>query len=203
MGCDIHINVEVRKNGIWNHVKKLWGTWDNDINTYKEIYESRNYILFALLANVRNQYNLTPISQPKGLPKDITISVKEESNEWGTDGHSHSWLTLKELIEFNWENEFLNEGCVNAAQFKDYLDNGKPSSWCRGVGLVSVETPTSTRNMIENYGLQHPFLEKTYTVVSWSENYKSYCSEFFEKTIPKLKELGKPEDVRIVFWFDS
>ena len=33
---------------------------------------------------------------PKGLPKDISDLAQMEVNGWGSDGHSHTWLTLRE-----------------------------------------------------------------------------------------------------------
>ena len=56
----------------------------------KRIYIGRCYSLFALLANVRNYAEITPISNPRGLPNDVSEIVKEMSDQWGCDGHSHS-----------------------------------------------------------------------------------------------------------------
>lgn len=39
--------------------------------------------------------------------------------------------------------------------------------------------------------------------VAWTEPYYQMADEFLSKLMPKLWRLGKPEDVRIVFWFDN
>lgn len=77
-------------------------------------YEGRNYDLFAILADVRNGYGFAgsytgegfkPISDPKGLPEDISEEIKKRSDDYGSNGHSHSWFTVKELTEYDWEQE--------------------------------------------------------------------------------------------------
>lgn len=96
MGCDIHSFAEVKENGSWKVVED-----------YRP-FQDRNYQLFALLADVRNGSgfagcdtgnHIEPISIPKGLPKDCSAKVQLNSDDWDIDGHSHSWLTLKELLD--------------------------------------------------------------------------------------------------------
>ena len=61
------------------------------------VNEKRNYALFGLLAGVRN-YDIKPIAPPRGFPKDVSKSIAEEYDSWGSDAHSASWLTLAELM---------------------------------------------------------------------------------------------------------
>jgi hypothetical protein len=44
-----------------------------------------------------------------------------------------------------------------------------------------------------------------YTLVEWEESYADCAGKFLTETMPKLEALcyGKPENVRIVFWFDN
>lgn len=85
MGCDIHCYIEHQKNNQWEYIKYL------DIN--------RSYQLFAILANVRNFDNkIIPISPAKGLPKNISQTTKVKAEDWGRDAHSHSCLTLFEIL---------------------------------------------------------------------------------------------------------
>jgi len=84
MGCDIHSHIEVKIKGKWHY--------------YDEVNISRNYRLFSRMADIRNEENIIPLSTPKGLPKDITFMTKLKSDYWDTDGHSHSWLSSKELF---------------------------------------------------------------------------------------------------------
>jgi hypothetical protein len=95
MGCDIHMHGEVKINGEWHH-------W-NQPNGF------RWYALFAKMANVRNYSELgkiKPISLPRGLPADATFLTKFDSDRWGCDGHSHSWLSGEEVADLGkWAEE--------------------------------------------------------------------------------------------------
>lgn len=92
MGCDIHSHAE-RKNadGKWEKVPDL------------QPFASRNYGTFGFLADVRNYSDLTPISQPRGVPQDVSLEVSEDYEAWGSDAHSASWLSVEELAAFDYE----------------------------------------------------------------------------------------------------
>lgn len=84
MGCDIHFHSEVKRGGIWHH--------------HSEKSISRNYVLFAKMAGVRNYDNaIKPISIPKGMPKDAIELTRLHAEKYGADGHSHSWLSAQEI----------------------------------------------------------------------------------------------------------
>lgn len=108
MGCDIHMFIEAKKfvNG-----EKKWINCDRfKINIYRgeegepdwhhcPIYDGRDYSLFTVLAGVRGDLDRA-IKEPKGLPSDVTEIVQQHSDYWDIDGHTHSWLTLKELLAY-------------------------------------------------------------------------------------------------------
>lgn len=90
MGCDIHFYAERPVGDMWEEIPppdQYPLGW----------YVDRNYVLFALLAGVRNN-DQEPISEPRGLPKDVSPEVLAEAEHWGRDGHSHSWLTVDEAL---------------------------------------------------------------------------------------------------------
>ena len=124
MGCDIHLYAE--KKSKYEH--NLWvtmGNWKQDDDSKRvnqieedEIYtDGRNYNLFCALAGVRGGMFSEPtmISKPKGLPKDCSDLILNLAHAWGSDGHTHSYLTLKELEDFDWSpygetcDDFKNE----------------------------------------------------------------------------------------------
>lgn len=82
MGCDIHAFVEVRLNGKWE--------------SYSDLYIGRDYQLFARMAGVRNYDGTTPVSEPRGLPSDLSSVVDAAAKLWMNDGHSFSWLSAEE-----------------------------------------------------------------------------------------------------------
>src|SRR4051794_19620445 len=105
MGTDIHCVAERRVEGAWEPCPV-------------EFYcgEERNYALFAILAGVRRMTNggFEPIVPPRGLPPDMG-GPGEDS---GSCDHNHTWLTLRELLEFPWGTKMYPvDGFVRADQY--------------------------------------------------------------------------------------
>jgi len=95
-----------------------------------------------MLADVRNGYGFAacdtgdgfnPISLPKELPDDVSPEVAVQSESWGGDGHSHTWLTVAELDAYNWEQTTKLRGWVSEKEYKQFLEAGRPESWCGGI----------------------------------------------------------------------
>ncbi len=95
MGCDIHLHAEVKINGKWEH--------------YNHPHISRNYGLFSKLAGVRGCGDADAIAEPRGLPGDISVSTRFDADQWGSDGHSHSWLSATEAGEVQ---QWHEEACL-------------------------------------------------------------------------------------------
>ena len=93
MGCDIHAVVEVQVHDRWVTVNTLshhHGRFNDGAFSTPAATE-RNYRRFAALAGVRGEG-----PAPRGLPDDISETAQFIVDEWGADGHSHSWLPLEE-----------------------------------------------------------------------------------------------------------
>ncbi|MFH5185757.1 hypothetical protein ACHHV8_25625 [Paenibacillus sp. TAB 01] len=232
MGCDIHLHVEKRVDGKWTQIiginepeiKYLENTiadikargekadyWERLLEEEKNgtsgfIYDGRHYLLFALLAGVRNQYEITPISEPKCMPNDVSSEIKSISEEWGCDGHSHTWLTAKELTEFDWSQTVVQEGWVSENQYQVFMERGRPESWSGGVGGGRVRHVSNTemnRILKEKYPWEEN--DSFYTLVKWALPYSEIVGSFYSWSVPKMKELAGNdlESARIVFWFDN
>lgn len=104
MGCDIHTYKEKRIDGQWVSGE----SWEVSEDQYSEDsvrydrtgdtpYRSRNYAQFGLMAGVR--WDTPHALEPKGIPDDASPEVKREIEQWDCDGHTHSYLTLRELKE--------------------------------------------------------------------------------------------------------
>lgn len=195
-------------------------------------YNGRNYNLFAILADVRNGHGFAgidtgdgfdPISIPKNLPKDVSRAVQLEFESWGEDAHSASFHTLKDLLEYNWTQVTKLRGVVNAVEFYRWnrWNRGQgegPEGYCGSVGGANVLfLPVSEiERQIQDLEKQHPEksmreMEKIigekmkgcFVKVEWEQPYYRTCRHFWSDVIPRLLRLGKPEDVRIVFFFDN
>jgi hypothetical protein len=173
--------------------------------------------LFAILADVRNGrgfagvvtgLGFNVISKPKGLPSDVSSYVQNESDEWDCDGHSHSWLTLKEILDFDWNQVAVNFGTVSEEEYKKWNESGRkcPSSYCGRIDRMYVVTLSEAQyiEMCNKEGLIRREVGKRYYIaVSWTETYYECAGEGWWKVIEELKTLGNVEDVRLVFWFDN
>lgn len=134
MGCDIHPHVEIRINNKWNKVENdifpldEWtAEFYKNSNTNEPFYW-RSYGLFGFLANVRNYSAVPYISNPKGLPKDSCNYCRDKEDNW--DYHSSSYLTLKELLDFDYDKTFIdrritrgNDGGATATNDELHLTN--------------------------------------------------------------------------------
>jgi hypothetical protein len=92
MGCDIHSFAEKKdEDGNWEVLPDF------------EPFEVRSYRVYGWLANVRNYSALTPIAERRGFPEDASPDVKEDYESWDCNAHSASWLSLEELLSFNYD----------------------------------------------------------------------------------------------------
>lgn len=246
MGCDIHFYVEKRVDGVWV-TGDIWtqGKYDEPgevSNRDNRFYDGRNYDLFAILANVRNGYGFAgvntgdgfvPIAEPRGIPEDACPEYLKEVESWGNDGHSHQWLTLQELLEYDWTQKAKHRGWVDPLEWARWRDYGKPDGWSGGVegsavkhcspedfeqAWAKVRTQFAFKESYYPSSYLHPNRDEgaaleafkkaldcssPYCQVEWVTPYYDSIEHFWGSTIPRLLRLGKPEDVRCVFFFDN
>ena len=221
MGCDIHFYVERRVDGRWVSAdtwtpNKYYKPGEDDGERPFEVayenrfYRGRNYDLFAMLADVRNGRGFggvktgegfIPICAPRGLPDDVSDEVRAERAAWDCDGHSDSWLTVAELNAYDWQQTTQHQGIVDALNYFIWQRDGKPRSWAGFVDGPAVRHITNAE--MDAAVREAHFTNGLYTRVTWCEPYAASAPEFLEVTLPRLRALGSPEDVRIVFWFDN
>lgn len=239
MGCDIHMTVEVRRNGKWERAEcpprpcsMCYGTakahdgrpcyWCHSRAMRKvgretpgvdvTAYHDRNYTVFAVLADVRNDGEVEPICEPRGLPTDMCLAAPrinedgddEESYEFGD--HSFSWLTVAEVLAYPWDQDQRDEGWVDAEQFAEWEARGgigNPKGWCASVGGGGV-SHVSNGEMRRRIKSPHPWerWDSPYTLIQWTVRTSEYAKHFLA-FVDSLAPLGEPSDVRLVFGFDS
>ena len=186
MGTDIHIAVEIFRDGGW-HLSDA------------EVTEDRNYRAFAVLADVRNGYGfggfstgeaLMPIDEPRGLPDDLSPELRRAAPESSSDDysnhvwlgdHSFSWVTLKELLDYDLDEPVIVQGYVSKEEARHYRETGeKPRSYAAAV-FANLEN---------------------FEYLKWPEPIRE-SAWLIPKLIEELTPLGEPDNVRIVFGFDS
>jgi hypothetical protein len=177
------------------------------------LYIGRNYDLFAILADVRNGTGFAgivtgerkqPISAQRGLPADVSQEVAKESETWGCDGHSHSWLTLREVTEYDYDRSTVNFGVVSEKEFVEFIEHGKPRGWCGDVSGSKVRVvPNDWMRRIVSRELSREDGVKYYTKVEWKESYRDMIGDHWFKALDALVEMFGVDNVRLVFWFDN
>jgi hypothetical protein len=233
MGCDIHLYVEKRDaDGLWRSAD----TWYDDPDypdrktVYKwglglerlagPIYDGRNYNLFAVLADVRNHETFVPIAAPRGVPADASPEYAAEAKSWGGDGHSHSWLTLGELLRYDWTQTATLRGTVNPVEWAHWRDYGAPMSWAGAVygGRVTQHSQDEFEAAWQKVRAARGYPEQRhaschldrdedeadllafvanlgggspYTQVAWPVVYAKTCAPFWSECIPKLLALSE------------
>jgi hypothetical protein len=173
MGCDIHICIERKIDGVWTLA-----------DVRPEALAHRNYNVFAILADVRNGSGFAgiktgngfkPIAEPRGLPDDLCAEIRDyqydddhDEKDWGKNlgDHSFSWLTLREVLEYDYEQTTKETGVLGIKEFiklerernRGYRDEDlpRPDSWAgdiSGPGVVHLPA-AEARRLIESWGLK-------------------------------------------------
>lgn len=81
------------------------GEWERawQKNRESDFRVPQNYELYSILANVRNDDAIRPICELRGVPSDPSPEFRWMVAYETGDGHSHSWLTLRELQNYDWK----------------------------------------------------------------------------------------------------
>ena len=206
MGCDIHVHVEYKRivNGepkwVCGDYFKINPYYGDD--EYEPAYslvsfcDDRNYSRFAVLANVRNYGDTEYIDEPRGLPEDVTAEVLGDSDRWDCDGHSHSYFTLKELIDYQ-ENikPLKHRGMINPDAQRALDKHGiLPNEWCQWTnqaGWAFREWEEENTVLIPLIEALKKRADELYVIYDW----------YWERDPQKAYELS--DKIRIVFWFDN
>lgn len=201
MGCDIHMYVEYKKT---IEKKPRWINGDyfkfnphfeylGDESKYErmELHGNRNYGLFATLAGVRDYTNtMIPVSDPKGVPEDASEYVKKANEDREGDGHTHSWLTLKELKDYQTKGTKLKRtGLLSPEQLVAFDKDGElPQSWCQGTNQEGYD--------------RREWEEENDTLIPLIEKLQARAKELLQYDWEEYK-VENDENIRIVFWFDN
>ena len=201
MGIDIQMFAEVFDGERWRPAETLVENEDYDpISDPLEprlrpqsLYVPRNRALFAILTE--------DIASPRGIPGDLSQEIAAIERPWCEHGlFNHSWLTLEELLAFDWKRRIVQmSGLVDPDVASLFDDNplGFPyADWPKGKPVSYSKWKEGT---VDDRGWK-PFEQVN---VRWRETPEQLAGpDFMEEVLPKLKSFGPTKSVRIVFWFD-
>lgn len=249
MGCDIHTMAEVQKD-VFDREKEEWvsapdeAAWkalkrevfpyayhheEEPASRFNPAFSStpyvgRNYVLFSVLADVRNERktsnifdstmeyeerdSIDPIAMPRGVPENASKAWKREVKRWGRDFHSHSYFTLQELLDAKeagaFSQKIVQRGYVGLGAYLHFKQTGEtPRAWASytsGPAMKEAEWEALTDEE------KAPYLEKvsadpfrySFDEVSirtqWVWDMSKSMEEFFQ-TMEHLK-LNAPRNPR-------
>jgi hypothetical protein len=114
MGCDITSFAEVKQGSQWKPVGDVFSLdeWGRKVRR-KEFCNSpfnwRDYGMYGFLANVRNYSRVPTVTTPRsGIPHDVSPEVRSQFDSCASYVHTPTWVTLRELLEFDYEQIFWN-----------------------------------------------------------------------------------------------
>lgn len=196
----------------------------------------------------------TPISSGRGLPEDFPAvdescsllcpkhsgralpaagdveEVEDEDSRWDCrdcywlGDHSHTWVTVRELIDYDWDAPVAKAGVIEG------FDDGRQAGWRDYTYVEWMKEPDFLTAMPKSYAVgisgpnyvdigeqdfqailrgNAPRDPNVVYVVAFArqmrvrdiEGMSSFLAD--EGTLGWLKSLGDPDDVRIVMGFDS
>ncbi len=122
------------------------------------------------------------IAPPRGLPDDVSDETVAALLTGGSG--VPSWLTLAELLAFDWDHPVARAGWVSPAQYRAHRRRGDLPEYGEWYG----------NEQHEEMG------EPGERILRWTEPYsRTVAAEFVEFLHRELVPLGVPDDVRIVF----
>ena len=187
MGCDIHIVTEIKQDNKWIGIEEI-----------PETLSERNYSTFAFLANVRNSFGCKGF-EAKGKPEIMSNKTKEMFDEQGEDGYSHSYLSLKELIEKD-KSDYCSVKCKILKDFYDKFIE---------LGGVIPEGMTIEEDKPQGIIDCFRFAVEPTVLVKWKSAKDKIRKYPLFKGIEELKAIANKynienyNDIRIVFCFDN
>lgn len=202
MGCDIHMHAFQRVGASYFCIDGRYiSHWDGETLKYRHTWHHRDYILFAILAGVRNGWDINPIAEPRGLPEWAKVLAQDEIYDFGE--HSQSWLTLDEVINWpGWKLTIDDERLVDAEGFKQYKKHGPAGmkEWCKGSSGPCYQSNQEQEFLASKEQWKHIWVRAPISLEETEANFLSMCRY-------DLGFIGKtwdhPKDIVLVFGFDS
>lgn len=225
MGCDIHIVIQRQdEDGSWRELP--YQTVYNftgapvpvdGVPVAPSNFTTRNYDLFAILANVRNGVGFAgittgegwpSIAPGRGWPHDFSDQTPLPNPRWPDEGprdmgdHSFTYVMLDELEAWPWSATYTTlYGVVAAAEYERCIAEGRPPREYSGsvVGAgVYIYTPASYVIARDSRTL----VPKPYVRMAWQRS-AADATGWPEHVIPWLRQLANGRPLRLIIGFDS
>jgi hypothetical protein len=244
MGTDIHPLVEVRRKGQWHthqpktpcsyyydykydpvtqqrvptldaNGEKIRSKWDTCKYRLPDYFSDRNYSMFSVLADIRNDGSIPAMTRNRGFPSDTAPGSASYVDPENVD-HSPGYVTLTEMLAYDWSMMIESSGRISAQQYMTLRGTGKsPDSWYGWAsGRVTV-TAAQYEQMLEPvYDVYANEIAPNSLKPGVNYDIDYTWHEFLVEQVPQLVKVmnyltsiipkgGTSDDVRLLFYFDS
>jgi hypothetical protein len=193
------MQAEIRANAGWEAVGPIFKSFGQPTS---EPYTERDYALFAVLADIRNDWELDFIQLERGLPPDLAPHPPQAGDDAfdgmerddyfapeifgpGSENHSPGWATLAELEAYDWEQQLC-------------FDDEEPCAVRELIDRRWFEVVKRLREFI-------PAVEvKTPPAVAGDARADGFASIFGQaRGVNTASAPGSAENVRIIFFFSD
>lgn len=245
MGTDIHPAVEVRRDGVWRYHRpteecpnyyqwdvilpngkvvhkrtangeRLRASWDRCKTVLPSAFTSRNYLKFAILADVRNGFARGTLRDPQALvpistPRGIAPGISKQARARLTGDHSETWVSLAELFAYDFSGSLVEQGIVTEFEFLRHVITGIEPS-----GSFSFVTGQDSKVLTEEEflilfdpridGSRGDRSKRYYVQHAWETPMSDAASDLADIIVYMgglIPKGGTPDDVRLVMNFDS
>jgi hypothetical protein len=195
MGVSIFVYLETFRDGGWRFEGRVVPNPEHDYDpdepeaAPEPFFESFEKELAAVLTGrglrIRSDEDYVPVAPGRGLPPDLSPELEAFlPRHEGEAGFSANWFTGRELLDFGWEQRTMRRVAMvepRVARLFSGDRRGFPfSEWPKGVPISFAE-----------------YL-KGGVRVEWTETYADIARGFHDEVLPKVRQVGPPDDLRIV-----
>lgn len=157
-----------------------------------------------------------PFHSKYGVPIDASEMLMDNARRAPHESFGYSWLTLREIEQFDWDKCIMRSGFVSIKGWCQYKKFGRPKNWLNSVYRYEKIVDQSKMdewiskydidcdNMSELIHLAEKFrIKDVYCQIEWSQSYKDMGKSFLDTVVKYLQENsgGNSNNVRIVYWF--
>ncbi len=161
MGTDIFLYAERYIDGQWRFLgEMLENKYDTDGNNPyypADLYNVRNYGLFAILAGIRNDLEepFEPIAPRRGIPSDLSPELSSWYASFQDDEMLlyPGWLTLEELITFDWYGKRRKEYAIVDGRVAHLFIMSAAFPYVDGPEIFRLAIHEHSKGMLMLYGL--------------------------------------------------
>jgi hypothetical protein len=176
---------------------------EDDIELWSEamarfwFYVDRDYLLFAKLANVRNDYGLLNVYEPRGLPDGLDDKIKEMLSDG--DLHSHTWLLDHEIEKIDMDEMPISRGSrfIHASVYEKLReDNLIVSMHDRNALLVAlIGSKGLNDENIHRYVDRKEFFQYVTGFIYTQDEWDAFSSERRARELSRPPEYGEKRNM--------